>query len=72
MLHTVVLHRIIGREGERYVFKGDNNNFVDPEQPRASQLIGGLWIHIAGAGKRLEAFASPDARGCSSPSPCCC
>src|SRR5262252_3091599 len=26
-LHTIVLHRIIGRDGDRYVFKGDNNNF---------------------------------------------
>jgi signal peptidase I len=59
MLHTVVLHRIIGREGGRYVFKGDNNNFIDPERPRASQLIGALWIHIAGGGKRLQSLKSP-------------
>jgi signal peptidase I len=63
MLHTIVLHRIIGREGRRYIFKGDNNNFVDPEHPRASQLIGGLWIHIAGGGTRLESFASPARAG---------
>jgi signal peptidase I len=59
MLHTVVLHRIIGREGGRYVFKGDNNNFIDPERPRASQLIGALWIHIAGGGKQLQSLKSP-------------
>jgi signal peptidase I len=59
MLHTVVLHRIVGREGGRYVFKGDNNNFIDPERPRASQLIGALWIHIAGGGKRLQSLKSP-------------
>jgi signal peptidase I len=59
MLHTVVLHRIIGREGARYVFKGDNNNFIDPERPRASQLIGALWLHIAGGGKRLQSLKSP-------------
>jgi signal peptidase I len=59
MLHTVVLHRIVGREGARYVFKGDNNNFIDPERPRASQLIGALWIHIAGGGARLQSLSSP-------------
>src|SRR5580698_3453944 len=39
-LHTIVLHRIIGREGDKYIFKGDNNNFIDPERPVESQLIG--------------------------------
>jgi signal peptidase I len=59
MLHVVALHRIVGREGERYIFKGDNNNFIDPEHPRASQLIGALWIHIRGGGTTLESISSP-------------
>ena len=59
MLHTVVLHRIIGREGARYIFKGDNNNFVDPEHPAASQLIGALWLHVPGVGGRLQSIRSP-------------
>jgi signal peptidase I len=63
MLHTIVLHRIIGREGGRYIFKGDNNNFIDPEHPRASQLIGGLWIHIAGAGRTMQSIANPARAG---------
>ncbi len=62
-LHTIVLHRIIAREGERYVFKGDNNNFVDPEHPLASQLMGALWLHIPGAGVRLQSIRSPAAMG---------
>ncbi len=57
--HTVVLHRIIGRAGARYVFKGDNNNFVDFEHPAASQLIGALWLHIPGVGATLESVRSP-------------
>ena len=52
VFHTVVLHRIIGRAGNRYIFKGDNNNFVDFEHPEASQLIGALWLHVPGAGAR--------------------
>ncbi len=59
MLHTVVLHRIIGRDGSRYIFKGDNNNFIDPEHPKASQLVGALWLHIPGAGATLLSIRSP-------------
>jgi signal peptidase I len=63
MLHVVALHRIVGREGDRYLFKGDNNNFIDPEHPRASQLIGALWIHIHGGGTFLQSFSSPARAG---------
>ena len=59
MLHTIVLHRIIGRDGSRYIFKGDNNNFVDFEHPAAGQLIGALWLHIPGIGARLQSIRSP-------------
>jgi signal peptidase I len=57
--HTIVLHRIVGRAGARYVFKGDNNNFVDFEHPAGSQLIGSLWLHIPGAGAQLRSLRSP-------------
>ena len=62
-LHTIVLHRIIGRQGDKYIFKGDNNDFVDPEHPLANQLIGALWIHIPGAGVRLQSIRSPAVMG---------
>ncbi len=58
-LGTVVLHRIIGREGSRYVFKGDNNNFQDFEHPARSQLIGALSLHVPGAGRILDSIRSP-------------
>jgi signal peptidase I len=61
--HTIVLHRIVRIDGARYVFKGDNNNFVDFEHPARSQLIGALWLHIAGAGSRLESLRSPQLVG---------
>jgi signal peptidase I len=59
MLGTVVLHRIVGRSGVRYVFKGDNNSFKDFEHPAGSQLIGALWLHLPGAGTRLKSLRSP-------------
>ena len=40
VLHRIVLHRIIGRAGTRYIFKGDNNNFVDFEHPAAASSSG--------------------------------
>jgi signal peptidase I len=52
-LGTVVLHRIIGRDGSRYIFKGDNNNFTDIEHPARSQLVGALWLHVPGKYARV-------------------
>ena len=62
-LHTVVLHRIIARQGNRYVFKGDNNNFVDPDPPSRAQLIGALWVHLPHAGRVLALLHTPLAGG---------
>jgi signal peptidase I len=59
ILHRTVLHRIIARDGSRYVFKGDNNDFIDPEHPAASQLIGALWVHIPRVGGVLQSIRSP-------------
>ncbi len=59
LLHTIVLHRIIGRDGDRYVFKGDNNNFVDPTHPVRSQLVGALWLRIPQGGRVLGWLHSP-------------
>src|SRR5436305_1983271 len=46
LLHVVVLHRTIAIRGGRYVFKGDNNNFVDPGAVGRSALIGVLWLRV--------------------------
>ena len=53
LLHTVVLHRIIAKDGNSYEFKGDNNHFIDPVRPTRSELLGKLWLHV------------PRAAGCS-------
>jgi signal peptidase I len=59
LLHTVVLHRIHAIQGNTYVFKGDNNDFLDPVHPTRGQLLGKLWLHAPGAGKWLDALHSP-------------
>jgi signal peptidase I len=63
LLHTIVLHRIIARNGDSYTFKGDNNDFIDPEHPTRSQLVGALWIHLPGAGREFRGLGSPVAVG---------
>jgi signal peptidase I len=58
-LHRNVLHRIVGNHGDHFVFKGDNNHFLDPEQPARSQLFGHEWIVLPGVGGLLEELRSP-------------
>ena len=57
--HMVVMHRIIARDGNRYVFKGDNNTFIDPEPATRAQLIGRLWVHVPGGGVVMDWLHSP-------------
>ena len=49
----VVMHRIIRIAGDRYVFKGDNNTFIDSYHPTRSELVGRLWLHVPAAGSLL-------------------
>ncbi|WP_129628340.1 signal peptidase I [Candidatus Oscillochloris fontis] len=48
-----VIHRIIGREGERWIFQGDHNDYIDPYRPVDADLIGRAWVHIPNLGKWL-------------------
>ncbi len=59
VLHQVVLHRIIGRDGDRYVFKGDNNTFVDPIHPPRDELIGRMWLRVPRGGAILSWLRIP-------------
>lgn len=54
-----VLHRIIAVHGGRFTFKGDNNDFVDPERPTQADLVGAEWLHIPSAGAWLASLHSP-------------
>jgi len=54
-----VIHRIIGRTGERWIFKGDHNDFIDPYRPVQADLIGRAWIHLPSVGIVLERLRSP-------------
>lgn len=58
-LHTVVMHRIVAMDGDRYVFKGDNNDFRDSYHATKSDLVGKEWVYWPGAGAWLNRLRSP-------------
>ncbi len=61
LLNTVVLHRIVAVEGDRYVFQGDNNSWLDPEKPSVDDLVGKELLHITRGGIWLRRLTSPPA-----------
>lgn len=54
LLDTVVLHRIVARDGDRYILKGDNNTWLDRDRPTKAQLIGTLLVHVPRAGAAVD------------------
>lgn len=50
LLDTVVMHRIVGRDGDGFLFKGDNNSWIDPDHPTRSELIGRQWLTVPRGG----------------------
>ncbi len=54
-----VLHRVIGTVDDRFIFKGDNNSWIDSSEPNGSELIGKLWFRLPGAGGLLEWLRTP-------------
>lgn len=48
-----VFHRILAREGSRFIMKGDNNGWTDSYSPRESEIIGRSWLQLAGVGDKI-------------------
>jgi signal peptidase I len=59
LLDVVFLHRIVERDGDRLVFKGDHNDFEDVPHVTRSRLIGKLWLRIGGGGEALALIQTP-------------
>lgn len=59
----VVLHRIIGGNGEAFIFKGDNNQSVDPLSPRGDELVGRAVLRVPQGGLWLQTLTSPPVLG---------
>ena len=60
-LDTIVMHRIVDTDGDRFVIQGDNNTWLDQDRPTAEELIGSLFLRIPHGGKALNALRSPGA-----------
>src|SRR5215216_99036 len=58
-LKAFVIHRIIAIEQDHYVFKGDNNSWIDTYRPTYDELVGKLWIHLPKLGKVIEWLRLP-------------
>jgi signal peptidase I len=58
-LGRVVMHRIVAMDGDRYVFKGDNNDFADQYHATKSDLVGKEWIYWPGGGRYLNVLRGP-------------
>jgi signal peptidase I len=58
-LHRVVVHRIVAIDGDVYTFKGDANDFVDPQQVTRGQIVGRLSVSLPLLGSVLLWLSSP-------------
>jgi signal peptidase I len=58
-IHQVVLHRIVGRDGQRYIMRGDNTTGPDRQRPVFSDFVGERWIQLDGMGTWLGRAREP-------------
>ena len=58
-LHTVVMHRIVAMDGDRFVIQGDNNDWLDEDRPAPDHVLGTLLLRVPHGGKVLGALRSP-------------
>jgi hypothetical protein len=54
-----VLHRVVRETGDRYVLKGDNNDYLDDARPTADELGGTLWFSVPRLGAAVEWIRQP-------------
>lgn len=58
---ALVLHRIVDTDGDRFVVKGDNNDFTDLDRPTPSDILGRQVMAVPGAGSTVTAMGQPAA-----------
>lgn len=54
-----VLHRVVRETGDRFVIKGDNNDYLDSARPTAAELEGTLWFSVPRVGSAVEWVRQP-------------
>lgn len=60
-LGTTVMHRIVDGDADGFVLQGDNNSWLDEEQPTEADVMGRLWLQVPQGGKAIAALRSPSA-----------
>ncbi|HTX92591.1 MAG TPA: DUF5305 family protein, partial [Anaerolineales bacterium] len=58
-LGRFIIHRVIGTDLDRYIFKGDNNAWTDTYEPTRQELVGKLWFVLPGAGQTVRWLRNP-------------
>jgi len=58
-LRAVVLHRIVDRDGDRFVVQGDNNTWIDTDHPTEDQLVGKMTMRLPGVGTQVRRATAP-------------
>ncbi len=59
LTNQTVLHRVLAQDGDRYVFKGDNNGWIDTYHPSDADIVGKLWFHLENGGRTFEWLRNP-------------
>jgi signal peptidase I len=59
ILGEYIIHRIIDIKQDKYVFKGDNNSWIDVYRPTQEEIVGKQWIYIPKLGKIFEWIRVP-------------
>ncbi|HLM05399.1 MAG TPA: signal peptidase I [Blastococcus sp.] len=63
LLDTIVMHRIVDMDGDRFVIQGDNNDWLDEERPTEDELLGTLLLRVPQGGRAIGVLTSPGALG---------
>lgn len=58
-LHEMVLHRVVQNSDGRYQTRGDNNSWLDPDRPTASEISGRQWLLLPHGGVILTWLSLP-------------
>jgi signal peptidase I len=62
-LNTVVMHRVVDMDGDRFVMQGDNNDWLDEDHPSQDQILGKLFLRVPHGGKALATLRNPGLLG---------
>ena len=54
-----ILHRVVGRSGNRLVTKGDNNGYRDDYRPAPGDIRGALSLHVPVVGRPISWLRTP-------------